>query len=68
MRIIDEVRHFDRFTSITFTDFVEALCRLASFKSWPADCVLDMGFSRADVLLIFDEIEDYYDDADKQRE
>jgi hypothetical protein len=65
MRITDELKHHDKFTSIAMTDFIEALCRLASFKSWPNDHMLEMGWPRADVLQFFDEIEDYNDDEDK---
>lgn len=41
MVVVDEIKDYQRYTSLTFTDFLEALGRVADMKSLPLDSDLD---------------------------
>ncbi len=41
MYVMDEIKDYQRYTSLTFTDFLEALGRVADMKNLPLDSDLD---------------------------
>lgn len=41
MAVLDEIKDYGRYTSLTFVDFLEALGRVADMKSLPTDSDLD---------------------------
>lgn len=66
MKTADVVKHYAEFSTLSFTDFLEALCRVAVAKTWPADGVLDPDqFTVEGALDYFDKCESYNDDPKK---
>ena len=66
MKTADTTKHAADFTTLSFTDFLEALCRVAVAKTWPSDDVLDATqFDVETALAYFDNCESYNDDPKK---
>ena len=52
MKVRDEVRDVDTFAYLTFVDFMEVLCRIASMKNTPSDEDLQVRKKESDELLL----------------
>lgn len=63
MKIADWTRYYDEFATITFADFLEALCRVSIVKAWPSDAVLSRPMG--EVLEFFDNVEVFASDPKK---
>mmetsp|Transcript_5559 Transcript_5559/g.16815 ORF Transcript_5559/g.16815 Transcript_5559/m.16815 type:complete len:139 (-) Transcript_5559:551-967(-) len=63
MKICDWTRYYNEFATLSFADFLEALCRVSIVKTWPSDTVLHL--PTEEIRDIFDRVETYNGDPKK---